>query len=184
MLDAEEGFDDIAEGDHEYADLAAAMGNNEDDSDQEEEDEEEEADASELGSDDLGLASDEDDDLGLSDMEEAESADEDDPMGSQDDLDQSDQEADDDLNPYELPEATDSEEEEMQKGMATLGQLFVCHSRASSQWFACLHSCCMLASASVLQNKLILKVGAESLFIQGTTLVMRDPFPSSASFML
>ena len=118
MLDAEEGFDDIAEGDHEYADLAAAMGNNEDDSDQEEEDEEE-ANASELGSDDLGLASDEDDSLGLSDMEEAESADEDDPMGSQDDLDQSDQKTDDDLNPFELPEATDSEEEEMQKGKAT-----------------------------------------------------------------
>ena len=162
MLDAEEGFDDIAEADHEYADLAAAINNNEDDSDQEEEDEEE-ADASELGSDDLGLASDEDDNLGLSDMEEAESADEDDPMGSQDDLDQSDQEADDDLNPFELPEATDSEEEEMQKGMATLG--VVCHSMASSQWFACLHSCCMLASASVLQNKLVLEIGAESLFI-------------------
>ena len=109
ILDAEEVYDDAPESGHAYADLAAAMGD-EEDSDQEEEEEEQEVEeGAELGSDadddDLDLVSDEEDELGLSDM---------------DDPDHSDQQADnlddDELDPFELAEATDSDDEPKQKG--------------------------------------------------------------------
>jgi hypothetical protein len=121
ILDAEEVYDDAPESGHAYADLAAAMGD-EEDSDQEEEEEEQEVEeGAELGSDadddDLDLVSDEEDELGLSDMENADSADEGSDM---DDPDHSDQQADnlddDELDPFELAEATDSDDEPKQKG--------------------------------------------------------------------
>ncbi len=126
ILDAEEVYDDAPESGHAYADLAAAMGD-EEDSDQDEE-EGEEQEGAELGSDadddnDLDLVSDEEDNLGLSDMDDADSADEGSDM---DDPDHSDQQADDpdddELNPFELAEATDSDDEPKQKGALGLQQ--------------------------------------------------------------
>ena len=119
ILDAEEVYDDAPESGHAYADLAAAMGD-EEDSEQEEE-EEEVQEGAELGSDadddDVDLVSDEEDDLGLSDMEDADSADEGGDMDDPDHTDQQTDDADDDeLNPFELAEATDSDDEPKQKG--------------------------------------------------------------------
>lgn len=118
ILDAEEVYDDAPESGHAYADLAAAMG---DEEDSEQEEEGEELESAELGSDadddDLDLVSDEEDDLGLSDMDDADSADEGSDM---DDPDHSDQQADDpddnELNPFELAVATDSDDEPKRKG--------------------------------------------------------------------
>jgi hypothetical protein len=120
ILDAEEVYDDAPESGHAYADLAAAMGD-EEDSDQEEEEEGEEQEGPELGSDadddDLDLVSDEEDDLVLSDMDDADSADEGTDMDDPDHSDQQADDADDDeLNPFELAEATDSDDEPKQKG--------------------------------------------------------------------
>lgn len=115
ILDAEEVYDDAPDAGHEYADLAAAMG-----------DEEDSAQDSDVGSaadsgDESDMASDVEDDLGLNDMQDADSADQDSGM---DDPDQSDEEADsandDALNPFELAEATDSEDDHKQKGTAAV----------------------------------------------------------------
>lgn len=120
ILDAEEVYDDAPESGHAYADLADAMGNEEDSDQDEEEEEGQEQEDAELGSDDdLDSVSDEEDDLGLSDMDDADSTDE---ASDMDDPDHSDQQADDPdddtLNPFELAEATDSDDEPKRKGMS------------------------------------------------------------------
>ncbi|KAL3136772.1 hypothetical protein ABBQ38_005486 [Trebouxia sp. C0009 RCD-2024] len=114
VLDAEEDFDDdLGDGGHDYADLAAAMGTAEEE--EAESDEEEGGDSgSELGSGDpdLDIPSD-DDEEDAADLDDADSA------GSGDDVmpdSSSDQEADDEVNPFELAEATDSEDDLLQKG--------------------------------------------------------------------
>ena len=114
MLDAEEDFDDdLGDGGHDYANLAAAMGSPEEEvaSDEEEDDE---GSGSELGSREHIMP--------LEDEEEDVDFDDDDSAGSGSggmsgsDLDDSDQEVDDELNPFELAEATDSEEESKPTG--------------------------------------------------------------------
>ena len=147
ILDAEEVYDDAPESGHAYADLAAAMGD-EEDSDQEEEEAQERA---ELGSDadddDLDLVSDEEDDLELGDVENADSADESSDM---DDPDLSDQQADDadddELNPFELAEATDSDDEPKRKG--ALGCRAVAMAAAMQSSFCPVINCPGLAQAS------------------------------------
>lgn len=117
ILDAEEVYDDAPDAGHEYADLAAAMGDEEDSAQDEDSDVGSDADSG----DEMDMASDVEDDLGLSDMDSADSADEDSGMG---DPDQSDEEADsandEALNPFELAEATDSEDDQKQKGTAAM----------------------------------------------------------------
>lgn len=126
VLDAEEDFDD-EEGDagHSYADLAAAMGAPEEEESAEDEEEglasESEADsgADEDDAEEL-IASDEEDDdadLGLSDMDDmTDSLDDADDIVSGSASDFSDQEAAEDVNPFELAEATDSEDDGSTKG--------------------------------------------------------------------
>ena len=115
MLDAEEDFDDdLGDAGHDYADLAAAMGppEEEDHSDKEED----KGSGSEPGSGDHAMPSeDEEEEVDLDDGDSAGSG----GSGmSGSDLEESDQEVDDELNPFELAEATDSEDEPMQKGTA------------------------------------------------------------------
>lgn len=112
MLEAEEDFDDdLADGGHDYADLAAAMGTPED----EEVGSDKEGDGhsgSELGSGDhdLSILSD-DDEEDLDDDADSPGSDKE-PMADSG----SDQEADDGVNPFELAEATDSEDDLVQQG--------------------------------------------------------------------
>ena len=115
MLDAEEDFDDdLADGGHDYADLAAAMGPPEEEAHSDEE--EDEGSASELGSGDHAMPSeDEEEETDLNDDDSAGSGD---SGMSGSDVDESNQEVDDELNPFELAEATDSEDEPVQKGSA------------------------------------------------------------------
>ena len=114
ILDAEENFDDVPDSGHEYADLEAAMRNQEADSDQEEE-EEEEGSAQGSDEDDAELQSGSEDGSGLSDMDDMGLDDEGGHIGSDDDVSQLDEEEgsgdEGDVNPFELAEATDSEEE-------------------------------------------------------------------------
>ena len=118
ILDAEEVYDDAPDAGHEYADLAAAMGDEEDSAQNEDSDVGSDADKD----DEMDMASDVEDDLGLSDTDDADSADDDD--SGMNGLDQSDQVADsaddDALNPFELAEATDSEDDQKQKGTAVV----------------------------------------------------------------
>ena len=127
VLDAEEGYDDVPDSGHDYADLAAAMGGNEDDS-QEDEGADGAEDAGSLGSDEDELGSDEDtdsDQLASDDEHEDDLEMSGDESEEQDDLmlsdgDEADPEADaeeDDINPFELASATDSEEEQHQSGI-------------------------------------------------------------------
>ena len=144
VLDAEEDFDD-EEGDdaHSYADLAAAMG-----APEEAESAEEEglASESELGSDAadneggiLDVPSDEEEDdadLALSDMNDADSLDDaDNDVMSGSGSDHSDQEVDEDVNPFELAEATDSDDDMSTKGTACslcfFGLMYVPHTETN-----------------------------------------------------
>ena len=110
VLDAEEDFDDeLGDVGHDYADLAAAMGSPEAEEDS---DEEEAGDSdSELGSGDHDLNVPSEDEEGDMALDDADSADSGDDAMSGSDLDESDHEVDDEVNPFELAEATDSEDE-------------------------------------------------------------------------
>lgn len=112
VLDAEEDFDDeLGDAGHDYADLAAAMGSPEAEEDSDEEEEETGDSDSEPGSGDHDLdvpSEDEEGDMALNDADSMDSGD--DAMSGSD-LDESDQEVDDEVNPFELAEATDSEDE-------------------------------------------------------------------------
>ena len=113
VLDAEEDFDDdLGDGSHDYADLAAAMGSPEEEVDSDEEGNE--GSGSELGVGDHVMPSNgEEEDVDWGDDDSAGSG-----SGgiSGSDLDDSDQEVDDELNPFELAEATDSEDEPKRAG--------------------------------------------------------------------
>lgn len=114
VLDAEEDFDDeLGDGGHDYADLAAAIGSPEEEeatSDDEEDGDsgsELEAGVHDMSSDEeeegVGLDEDDSSDAGGSHMSES-------------DLDELDGQKYDELNPFELAEATNSEDEQKIKG--------------------------------------------------------------------
>ena len=111
VLDAEEDFDDdLGDGGHDYADLAAAMASPEESTHSDEEEEE----GSGSESEDRDMPTDDEEEDVSSDDERSNSS------GSngmsRHDSDELNQEVDDELNPFELAEATDSDNEPLQKG--------------------------------------------------------------------
>lgn len=119
VLDAEEGFDDMPDSSHDYADLAAAMGGRGDESDEEEDG------PSSVGSEEEDLPGDDESDSAAADEDDlemgtdADSAEDDDLMlseANQADSDGASGADDEDLNPFDLAAATDSEEEQQQTG--------------------------------------------------------------------
>ena len=126
-MDAEEDFDDdLGDAGHDYADLAAAMGSPEEEvhSDQEED----AGSDSELGSGDPDMPTDdEEEDMSLDGDDSASSGS---GARSGGNSDESDQEVDDELNPFELAEATDSDDEPLQKGnIVEAGPACIPHSK-------------------------------------------------------
>ena len=113
VLDAEEDFDDeLGDGGHDYADLAAAMGSPEEEEESTSDEEEDGESGSELEAGDHDMFSDgEEEGVGLDDDDSSDAGG---SHMSDSDLDESG--VSEELNPFELAEATDSEDEQKLKG--------------------------------------------------------------------